>query len=80
MGEYLQLILMIGNTNFESQLSKNVSPPKTILLFLVVNLYFKNGTQLLLFEFHFKNCRNSGEKKPLFSVIIFLIFSCDITA
>lgn len=43
---------MIGNTNFEPQISEMLFP-KRILFFLVADFYYKIYTQsLLYFEFH----------------------------
>lgn len=43
---------MIGNTNFEPQISEMLLP-KRILFFLVADFYYKIYTQsLLYFEFH----------------------------
>lgn len=51
-GKYLEYILVIGNTDLESQLSKINTP-----LFSLADLYLKSYTPfpfLELFKFHFK--------------------------
>lgn len=45
--EYFQLILIIGNTNFEPQISKTFIREEIILFFLL-NLYFKFKNAIII--------------------------------